>query len=457
MTNGSMGSATQGALLGQVVNGHEITRLLGAGGMGEVYLARHQVLGVERAIKVIRDSYQSDNKATERFRLEAQALGRLQHHNVVQIIDFGRLENGWPFLCMEYIDGPDLEKAVETGPMSLANALLVLEQLAAALEYSHKINIVHRDLKPANAILRHNDPKQVKVIDFGLVRLLSKEMMTRLTADQQMVGSPIYMAPEQADGSTDITGAADVYALAGIAYFLITGQPVFLEGSLLALIYAHSQETPEPLSARARGRHIPPLLDGLLLASLSKSPGDRPAADELRAHFEVLYRQAKDADEPHRVSGMQPAPPPRPSLGDVVAAGVVGDDPSGVRDAVVNQIHAIAVELATELGQSDQSIEQLRRTTDELQNQITDAEMDAALLDSQITEIDPAQRAELSAKRASIATSVSKLARQLADKRAELLNHVDRSRGPEELAPLYDELDDLVARLGELSTARGRA
>ena len=113
MTNGSRVTAKQGTLVGQTVNGHEITRLLGAGGMGEVYIARHQVLGVDRAIKVIRDSYQSDKKATERFRLEAQALGRLQHHNVVQIIDFGRLDNGWPYLCMEYIDGPSLEQAID--------------------------------------------------------------------------------------------------------------------------------------------------------------------------------------------------------------------------------------------------------------------------------------------------------------------------------------------------------
>jgi serine/threonine protein kinase len=464
MTNGSKVSSKQGTLLGREISNHEIIRLLGAGGMGEVYLARHKVLGVERAIKVIRDSYQDDT-ATERFRLEAQALGRLQHHNVVQIIDFGHLDNGWPFLCMEYIDGPNLEQAVETRPMKLADAMCVLEQLASALDYSHKLNIVHRDLKPANAILRHSDPRQVKVIDFGLVRLLSKELMTRLTADQQMVGSPIFMAPEQADGSTDITGAADVYALAGIAYVLLTGKPVFLESSLLAFIYAHSQEEPVPLSSRCPPGTIPPLLDGLLLASLAKKPADRPTADELRAHFENLHRQARsDPRDSNLMPVATPAPatvpsqePPRPYLGELVAASRGGEDPSGVRDAVINQIMQVADELASELGQRDPGIERLRVTSDELQEQITDAEMEAALLDSQVTDVSPAARAEMTAKRNAIAMSVAKLARQLDESRKELLTHIDLQRQQGALSPLYEELDQLVSRLRELTGARGMA
>src|SRR5688572_25008247 len=208
----------RGTLVGQVVDGHELIRVLAAGGMGEVYLARHMRLGVLRAIKVIRDNQREDANAAERFSQEAQVLSRLQHNSIVQIIEFGELDNGWPFLAMEYVEGPNLDQLVEgLGPLGLADALLVLEQIASALDYAHRQNVVHRDLKPANVLLRGGDVRQVKVIDFGLARTLS-DARARLTAQGQMVGSPLYMAPEQAEGSLDASSAVDSYALAGVAY-----------------------------------------------------------------------------------------------------------------------------------------------------------------------------------------------------------------------------------------------
>jgi serine/threonine-protein kinase len=202
--------ARRGTLVGQVVDGHELLRVLAAGGMGEVYLARHLRLGVHRAIKVIRDNQRETAHATERFHLEAQVLSRLQHNSIVQIIEFGELPNGWPFLAMEYVDGPNLDQVIEaSGPMALGPALEVLAQIAEALEYAHRQNVIHRDLKPANVLLRGGDIRQVKVIDFGLARTVSAGALHRLTAEGQMVGSPLYMAPEQADGQLDVTGAVD--------------------------------------------------------------------------------------------------------------------------------------------------------------------------------------------------------------------------------------------------------
>jgi serine/threonine-protein kinase len=147
--------------------------------------------------------------------------------------------------------------------------------------------------------LRRGDPRDPAVIDFGLARMISNELTTRLTAERQMVGSPLYMAPEQADGSPEITGAVDVYALAGIAYALISGQPVFPGRPLLALIYAHAEEAPPRLSERCRFVEVPRLLDELLLACLGKRPADRPTSDELAAHLANLLAQAKSDRAAH--------------------------------------------------------------------------------------------------------------------------------------------------------------
>ncbi len=313
MRGNTNSESSQGNLVGQVVDGHDIVRLLGTGGMGDVYLARHCALGMQRAIKVIRDDHKANAQVNERFKREAISLSRLQHPNIVGVIDFGRLPNGWPFLCMEYIEGCDLSSEVESnGPMPFADALQVLWQLAGALAYAHKQRIVHRDLKPGNVILRDGDVSEVKIIDFGLASIVSGEMLTRLTRQGQVLGSPLYMAPEQADGSLDITGAADVYSLAGIAYMLLSGEPVFPGRSLLELIAAHTSTDAVHLGTRCPD--LPERFDELIFACLRKQANTRPSAAELEAHLGEMVATYVGTVEPPAfddetvVSTQTPAP-----------------------------------------------------------------------------------------------------------------------------------------------------
>lgn len=312
--NSSAESTDRGALAGEIVAGHELLRSLAAGGMGEIYLARHRALGMERAIKVIRTDLRDDGAARERFVREAQVLARLQHNSIVQIIDFGELPNGWPFLAMEYIDGPNLDQVVEKGPMPLPSALLVLEQIALALDYAHKRSVIHRDLKPGNVLVRDGDVRQVKVIDFGLAYTQGTEAHKRLTLEGQLVGSPLYMAPEQADGRLDVTQAVDVYAFGGIAYTLITGIPPFHGMSLLRLIAAHADDVPPRVSSRFPD--VPPFLDSLLFACLAKDPSARPHSEELAGHLTRLARQT-ETTAPASASVQPGAPPSSPRAAQV--------------------------------------------------------------------------------------------------------------------------------------------
>jgi serine/threonine-protein kinase len=174
-------------MIGEVVDGHEILRPLGAGGMGEVYLARGA--GGLRALKVVRADHAASQQAAGRLRREVLALGKLQHPGIIRLLDAGRLPDGAMYLGMEYVAGPDLQAAVGwDGPFPIGDALKILVTLAAALAYAHDHGVTHRDLKPANVILDGGDPSKAKIIDYGLAKLAEDEGLTRLTEDKQALG-----------------------------------------------------------------------------------------------------------------------------------------------------------------------------------------------------------------------------------------------------------------------------
>jgi serine/threonine protein kinase len=500
-----MTRGTQNDLIGHVVQHHEVIRLLGQGGMGAVYVARHQTLGSLRALKIIHDDIKAQPTMAERFKREALALARLQHPSIVSVVDYGQLDNGWPYLMLEFVAGADLSKILHKhGPLSLPAALVILAQLARTIEFTHSQGIVHRDLKPGNVLLGKNDPRQVKVIDFGLVRLLSAEMLTRLTADRQVMGSPQYMAPEQARGSGEITGAADVYAVAGMAYALLSGKSVFGRRPPLALIYAQARESPERLSSRVT---IPDRLDDLLYSSLAKNPAKRPTAAVMAGELEHLLADmggcpadlaplapadARDPSEPGdeesptnvmgnelasvagsiaggHVSGHDRASSVPEvilsnsmarsvdvaSAADIIFAPLPQSGDRRVREALQRQMLAVVGELAEILASRDHEIATLRTRIREIEDRLGDLEMDAALLDADLAGASEEQRVELARRKAEIAARLNQMRTSVDAEQRALTVFVDhrRSSAPPETSALYDELDQMVERALSLPSA----
>jgi len=274
---------------------YRLGELLGRGGMGEVYKARHRMLARPAAIKLIRTETlggvgdELARLAAMRFRREAEAAANLRSQHTVELYDFGVTEDGTLYLVMEFLDGMDLETLVrENGPLPAGRVIHVLRQVCDSLEEAHARGLVHRDIKPANIHLGivglHHD--FVKVLDFGLVKEVSSESVGTSMATipgQVAMGTPAYMAPEMALGEA-IDGRADIYALGCVAYFLLTGQLVFEAEKAFQMIAKHLQSAPVPPSQRT-GRPVSAEMERLILKCLAKDPNDRPqsAADLLRA------------------------------------------------------------------------------------------------------------------------------------------------------------------------------
>jgi serine/threonine protein kinase len=404
-------------MIGEVLDGHEILRPLGAGGMGEVYLARGEG-GTLRALKIVRADV--GVQAVGRFRREVLALGKLQHPNIIQIIDAGRTAEGALYLGMEYAAGPDLQTAVtRNGPYGIADALAILTQLASALAYAHGLGIVHRDLKPANVILCDGDPARVKIIDFGLAKIAADEGLTRLTDDKQVLGSPLYWAPEQSTHA-NVGPEADVYALGGIAYHALSGAPIFGARPTVALVYAHQHEQPEPLARRCAGLELPPGLDDLVAACVAKNPADRPPAAQLVAELEELRAIASTDAVPRR----------RPVF---VDAG--GND---LAQALTSQMRQVLLDLAGELEVETTAI-------DLLQNELTELELELAMLESDLETAIDGQRVALGARRDELAHRAATKQDALVVAFRTLHAELDAHRGCSSLEAneLFEELDEL--------------
>ena len=213
-------------LVGSVLGGsYRITRLIGQGGMGAVYEGVQARLERRVAVKLMARELSSNPEAIARFRREAEVTSQLGHPHIVQVFDFGQAPGGEPYIVMEYLEGEDLEKRIQrVGRLPLAAASHIVRQVASALSATHAKGIVHRDLKPANVFLLsvEGETDFVKVVDFGISKVRSAS--TKLTAALAVMGTPNYMAPEQAAGRVnDIDARTDQWALACIAYELVAG------------------------------------------------------------------------------------------------------------------------------------------------------------------------------------------------------------------------------------------
>ncbi len=271
---------------------YHIGELIGRGGMGEVYHATHRMLARPAAIKLIRPEMIAHGDsgaaqlAVKRFRREAEVAANLRSPHTVALYDFGITDDGALYFVMELLEGMDLEKLVRThGPLPPARVIYILSQICESLEEAHSHGLVHRDIKPANIHvgrlgLRHDF---VKVLDFGLVKSVdTKEQSpghTAQTAEGITPGTPDYMAPEMTLGNA-VDARADIYAVACVGYFMLTGQAVFQAANIFHMIARHLNDEPVPPSQVVK-QPVPKLLEDLILSCLKKSPDERPqsAAD----------------------------------------------------------------------------------------------------------------------------------------------------------------------------------
>src|SRR5260221_4207220 len=266
------------SMVGQVLqDAYQVTRLVGQGAMGTVYEATQTRLGKRVAVKVMDRTLATNPEALARFRREIQVTAQLAHPNIIQVSDFGTAPTGEPYLVMEYLEGEDLQERIRrVTRLPLASAVSIVRQLASALAVTHAEGIVHRDLKPANVFLV-KVPGQtdfVKVVDFGISRVL-KASATKLTRAQMVVGTPEYMAPEQAAGKVDeIDHRSDQWSLACIAWEMLAGQQPFFGPDVNTILHQVMNGEPPPLGPKLAG-FLPGEIERVLRRALSKRQQDR--------------------------------------------------------------------------------------------------------------------------------------------------------------------------------------
>lgn len=262
---------------------------LGAGGMGEVYRARHAMLRRPTAIKLVRPESVGE-AALARFEREVQLTSQLTHPNTIRIFDYGRTEQGVFYYVMELLSGADLATVVKrTGPVSPARVVHILAQATDALIEAHDRGLIHRDIKPANIFLLGDYiPDLVKVLDFGLAKEIEPgDDVESLTDAGSIAGTPHYMAPECITNPERIGARSDVYAIGCVAYYLLTGDHVFSGNTAVEVCGHHLHTEPEPLAERT-DTPPPEELEQLVLACLAKAPEDRPTSAELLEQLKRL-------------------------------------------------------------------------------------------------------------------------------------------------------------------------
>lgn len=277
---------------------YQLIELLGRGGMGEVWRAKHRLLAQPAAIKLVSPEALGGTRGDtttilKRFQREARATAMLNSPHTIQIYDFGRTADGTLYYVMELLDGVDLETLIqEWGPIPEARAAFMLRQLCESLGEAHDSGLIHRDIKPANVYVcklgSHYD--FVKVLDFGIVGIQSElsRGQTKLTKENIVTGTPAYMAPEMATGSHEPDARLDIYALGCVAYWLVTGKLVFEGSTPVQIVYAHVDKKPVPPTKRA-DIALSESFEQLILDCLAKEPKDRPAsAAEVMRRLEVL-------------------------------------------------------------------------------------------------------------------------------------------------------------------------
>lgn len=278
---------------------YEILELLGEGGMGAVYKARHLMLEKDVALKTFRSTNLTVETCT-RFQREAQSIAKLNHENIIQIFDYGLSEGGVPYYTMEYLEGRSLADRIKLdGPLAVPDTLRLFEQICSGLAAAHRRGIIHRDLKPANIFLTKtnaisNEVESVKIVDFGIASLINNSTEgQRLTAIGDVFGSPLYMSPEQSAGQA-VTESADIYSLGCTLFEALIGMPPYCGANAMETIMMHHTASPPTLGKASGGMNFPSSLEKLVAKMLEKTPEFRPA-DMNQVAVELLQlRQSND-------------------------------------------------------------------------------------------------------------------------------------------------------------------
>ncbi|MEM6994051.1 MAG: serine/threonine-protein kinase [Myxococcota bacterium] len=353
--------------VGSIVDGrYRITGTLGEGGMGTVYRAEQINLRRPVALKVLLAKYAAQPEALRRFEREARVAATLRHPGAVEIYDVG-VERGQAFIAMEMLRGCELRELLPEGiPVPLPQVLAMAQSLADVLVAAHAVPIVHRDLKPENIFVIDRDlaANDIKVVDFGLAFIAGVDELGRMTQEGQVVGTPAYLSPEQAEGRR-IGPASDVYSLGCVLYELATGWPPFV-GNWMNVVTQHLYVTATPPRERALSAGIPGDLDALIMSMMAKQEDARPSIGEVRVALSSVagtltgarHRGRGDellADRKARMISVPSADaPPESSTLVAAAADLVVGFVGGVSDALAvalasNGIGIEAVELETEL------------------------------------------------------------------------------------------------------------
>jgi serine/threonine-protein kinase len=253
---------------------YQIIEKLGEGGMGTVYLAEQISIARKAALKLLQGTYASDAEFIERFRREARLAASLSHRNIITVYDFDQDDDGTLFIAMEYVNGRQLSEVIQSeGPLDIGRAVHLALQMAQGLEAAHRIGVIHRDIKPDNImVVGSPGAEEVKLMDFGIARLRDSGTTSRLTRPDMIIGTPAYMAPEQAEGA-EVSEKTDIYSFGIVLYEMLTGSVPFKASSPSAVLIKQIQEKPLPL--RKIRRTVPAAIEGIVMRALEKKPPKR--------------------------------------------------------------------------------------------------------------------------------------------------------------------------------------
>ena len=290
--------------VGKLFGNYVLEELIGRGAVGLVFGGKHRFLGDPVAVKVLHGTAGFDETAKRRFFDEAKAARQIAHDNVVRVLDFGQADTGELYMVMERLEGETLAARIQRGPLPESAVRRLGQGIAEGLAAAHAAGIVHRDLKPANVFLVKD---QVKILDFGLARDLDAGSHTAVDA---VIGTPLYMAPEQGAGSRFAVFASDLYSLGAVLFEMLTGRPPFRYDSAATLLAAHAREA--PVKPSALGVVVSSKLEALILACLAKRPANRPEgalalAKALEVNEPDATGSASRAAQPHAQPGRRAA------------------------------------------------------------------------------------------------------------------------------------------------------